>query len=303
MIRGNKISVHVQGSSPGWLPRFMEKQIYVKMINPPEENPFPGKRVIARWYIEDSETNRMVWDAEKGARDWFNIVRPEMEKRPWVWAWEHPNEPQPCHKDGIGPDGKWSILFCTRLDWFTVEAAHLMHDHGRKCGFPIRSVGLCWSVGWPDYPDVMNFAASFKAINYWGPHEYNAKTLDVVAQDGSMPWVGRYQRIREIARKNGLKTPPIFIGEFGVDLGVYTPSSNPSPITSDANRGWMAVDNDPLKYFEQIKWANDTLYYHDDDIEAVFLYTAAPYHPWESFEVTEQLADLICYFYEQPTVI
>lgn len=273
---GSKLSIQVQHVPRApWLRRFMEESgaLYYKVMDA-SDDPLPGmgKRGILRLTRPDHETNAMVAGGQWGAEMWLEWALPLLNARRWAWAVEDINEPQPMDN----PE------FRKRLNDFTVA----VNEGLRREGF--RHVGLNFGVGWPHWGDGRDFADAFEVIDFWGPHEYNAKSLGVTAPDGKRCWIGRYQETKWSLRRAGIRVPPILIGEYGIDLGVTTPDN---PIVRPEH-GWQFVNNDPAWYAGELAWADRQILMPDPDVKAAFIFTAGAGEPWKrgGFEVTEDLA-------------
>jgi hypothetical protein len=237
---------------------------YVKIIDPPAENPFPGIKVIGRTFLDDGESNNLVWQGAAGAQQWFARFIDFYRSRPYVHAWEGPNEPQPM----VDP------AFRRKLDEFTVELARLMHGAGLKL------VGLNFGVGWPDVGQGPEFRNSLAVIDYLGLHEYAAPTM----QDGGGFLTLRYRRLMAELFAAGCRIPPIFLGEVGIDGGVLNP-----PITKT---GWRTFcNNDPAVYAEQLAWYESELQ-KDSEVVGAAIFTVCSWD-WLDFRVDLPLANAI----------
>ena len=188
---GSKLSIQVQHVPKApFLRKFMEESgaIYYKVMDA-SDDPCPGKRGILRLTRPDHETNAMAWRGKAGADEFCEWAFPMFAKRRWAFAFEDINEPQPMGN----PE------FRKRLNSFTFNVNLRM----RAEGFP--HVGLNFGVGWPDWGHGRDFRESFEVIDYWGPHEYNAKRMGVTAPDGKRCWVGRYQETKWSLKKGSKK--------------------------------------------------------------------------------------------------
>lgn len=257
----SKLTVHCQGT-PGWMAEFVRRSgvQYIKMIDPPRDNPFPGVRVIGRTYMPDGESNNMIRHGHAGGEAWFNHWRSFYESRPYVWAWEGPNEPQPMSDPS----------FRTSLDGFTYRWANLMR--GRSW----RTVGMCWGVGWPDEGHAAQMGGGVQACDYLAVHEYSARQMQVGAN-----WLClRYRFTVQELKAAGYRVPPILITECGIDGGVMGQQY--------ARTGWKSYATED-EYLEQLKWYDSELM-KDPIVEAAFPFTAGPNQDWIDFEITESLA-------------
>jgi len=267
-----RLSLHFQ-TLPGWGKSFVDrcagKLQYVKLMDPPMDNPFPGHpelKIIGRTYLPDAQANEMVARGAAGAREWFNHWKTFYQQRPWVHAWEAPNEPQPMN----------SATFRAALDAFTVELANLMHS------INYLLVGHCWSVGNPEVEQTSEFKKSLAKIDFLGVHEYSAPTM----YHGDGWYTLRIKKVIQHLRAQGCRVPPVLVTECGVDGGV---------ISSDlAGKGWRYFAPDGVVaedwYMEQLKWYDTML---PEEVRAATVFNAGGYPEWHSFEVSSGLVDRI----------
>ena len=61
---------------------------YVKVMDPPEQNPFPGKIIIGRTYLRGRRIKRACCAWSSGADTWFDRFWPFYQSRPYVTWWE-----------------------------------------------------------------------------------------------------------------------------------------------------------------------------------------------------------------------
>jgi len=238
---------------------------WIKMINPPEQDPFPGVKMVGRTYMDDDASNAMIAQGAVGGIQWFNEFKDFYASRPYVHAWEFINEPQPMR----------SPAFRQALNEATLAWNELMHQHEYK------TVGMNWSVGWPDVGTAAEMGPAIEACDYLGLHEYSANAM----WDGGENWYCfRYRRTVSELRDAGFTVPPILVGECGIDGGVLNP-----PIERE---GWQRIPWDrgtpEDDYVSQIAWYFDGLK-EDGLVEAAFLFTVCSWD-WLSFDVTESLA-------------
>ncbi len=255
----SKIGLHIQ-SATQYAINF--PALYVKMIDPPETNPFPGKRVIARYYMPDGDSNALIRQGAAGADQWWTWVK--ARRRAYAWADEAPNEPQPMSDPS----------FRVKLDEFTYRLAEIYTANGLKL------VGMNWSVGWPDIGHAPEFRASLAKLaqggHYLGLHEYSAPSM----MDGGGWLTLRYRKTFAELRAQNIPIPKTFIGETGIDGGVLNP-----PMTKS---GWQVFTNED-GYLSQLKWYDGELK-KDSEIVAAFVFTCCLWD-WFTFHITEPLCD------------
>ena len=231
----SKLTLHLQGC-PDWTGEFVRRSgvKWIKWIDPPADEPdwCQGVKVIGRTYEPDSVSNERIWWGAYGARDWFVRWAEFYAARPWVHAWEGPNEPQPMYDPNFLP----------KLNEFYVELAELMHLAGRKL------VGMNWSVGWPDIGTAAVMGEGVQACDYLGLHEYSAPEMWSTKDYHCL----RYRRTVQELEDAGYTVPPILVTECGIDGGVdpvYWPQT-----------GWKQwCDGDFGRYLEQLQWYSGEL--------------------------------------------
>lgn len=267
----SKLTLHLQ-SIPGYVNDFASSGIkWIKIVDPPMDNPFPGVKVIGRMFMPDSDSNALIRRGAAGAEEWFNMWRGEFLARPYVTVWEAPNEPQPMGDAG----------FRASLDAFTSRLAVLMRGSG------LTLAGMCWAVGWPDTGHAPQFAASMNALvnngHFLALHQYSAPTM----QDDSEHLSLRHRLTITELRNAGIPVPPILITECGIDGGV---------ISSDyARKGWQEFTNEE-GYLAQLKWFDSEIK-KDAEVVAATIFTVCNFD-WFSFNVTESLANKLASYIE-----
>ncbi len=259
----SRLSIHFQGI-PGWAQeKVLASNIqWVKVIDPPEETPFPGRKIIGRTFIPDGDANALVNLGAEGARQWYARFLPVYQSRSYVYAWEGPNEPQPVS----------DYAFREKLDEFTFTLSNLMEAGG------YHLVGHNWSVGTPEPGTYADMGRSIQACWGWGLHEYSAPAM----WDGVGWYCLRYRKAFDELRKAGFQIPQfVFMTETGIDGGVL-------PNGEGKEKGWKSYAS--LDEYElQLAWYDEALCM--DGITAAFIFTAGPAGQWHDFEVTRSLAD------------
>jgi hypothetical protein len=289
----SKLSIHCQ-SLVGEIGEILAPMEYVKVMDPPEENPFPGKKVIARTF--DSDETSYVLRGNEGAIDWFNKWLPFYRRRPWVYAWEAPNEPNPM----------WDLALRRGLDGFTEELSALMAGAG------LRLVAYNLSVGWFDIGQVKEFERSLRAIlkygHFMGLHEYGAPFMNVVGhKDGQHYWTLRYRRTFSEIKALGLPVPKTFITECGIDGLVRTDDWEPNQELGWPGWKYFCISDKRTQaegedmYMSQLVWYDEELM-QDPDIVAAFIFNSGDRGGWSNFELTPRLLNRIAsYVAANPT--
>ena len=100
-----------------------------------------------------------------------------------------------------------------------------------RAGLPrMKVAGGCFSVGTPygdvtkgEFQDIEAYAAAFGQLDYWAPHEYGDPQIASGFKFKNKRIYGdkvlRYRYVVDWARQEGVKLPPIILGEFGLDYG------------------------------------------------------------------------------------
>jgi hypothetical protein len=244
---------------------------WIKIIDPPAENRWPGLRVVGRVYIPDGESNAMIERGAAGADEWFRFCQPTFARAPYIRIWEAPNEPQPVA----------DLAFCRQLSAFTIRLAELMHSAG------LQLVGGNLSEGNPGGDEAERrerfqaIARGLASCDYWSQHCY--WVLDYPHPEAGMnEWHAfRYRMNERYAAEAGIILPPLLITECGVDGGVV----------GRPKRGWRTFCRDRAHYVEQLA-AFDAELANDPSVLAATVFTAGPMG-WEDFEVDRELNAMI----------
>lgn len=241
---------------------------FVKVIDPSRDNPFPGRKIIGRTFMEDADSNTLIWTGGTGAVLWMDRWRGVYQDRPWVHAWEGPNEEHPLADPA----------FRLQASRFTERLSILMAQEGLKL------VGHNWSVGWSDKGHAPEFEASIRSLythgHYLGLHEYSAPAM-WDTDNGYLTL--RYRRTFKELRDAGIPIPKVIIGECGIDGGVYT--------VGRPKTGWKTYTN-PADYMAQLAWYDNEIC-QDEEIAAAFVFTSGPYPDWWDFDVNREMSELL----------
>ena len=226
---------------------------YVFIVNPPSENPFPGKKVVAR--IQDSAEEGLVSQGAAGAREWWvrNGSRVDSIAN-YVYSVTTCNEPNADAGATNAYMSEWINICRSRHPQLKIAAGH-------------------FSRGTPEPGTASQYAESLAKADFICFHEYWAPSMwqDLATHAGWQMW--RYKKFMENL-PIGLRAKPILITECGCD----------------APGGWKDFYPSPGPYLVDIKAYRDGL---DDRVKAVFIYEAGPWPQWERFEVDVPLAEAI----------
>jgi len=240
---------------------------FIKIVDPPASNPFPGKKIIGRIYHEEGKDNDLIRMGAAGADIYFNECISFYSSHKYVDVWEGPNEPPvrtPVQRQ--------------MLSEFTLRWISLMHNYG------YFTAALSLSVGWPDIGTAQDFAEVAERTDFLSLHEYSAPRM----QDGEDYYCLRYRNtVKELAEV-GVAPPKIFITETGIDGGV---------IPGGGRKGWKTYANGREDYFDQLLWYNEKLK-HDSYVVAATPFTSGPYPDWVDFNFDEGLVKMLATYLE-----
>lgn len=245
---------------PPWLGEIAPALKSLKLVDPPQDNPWPGVQTIIRTPDHDGMQNRFIHLGADGADAWWLTYGPFFRARAWAWAVEVGNE----------PDTSESALPAWAA--FTRRAVDLLHEHD------LRAVVGNFAVGTPQLKRADPTSRAWEIIapalegaDYLGLHEYGPQSMT-----DSYNWFAlRHRLAAEELAALGVTMPRVLITECGIDGG--------------NRQGWRAFADSEEHYLAQLGWYNGALG-EDEYVEAAYLYTAGPTWDWESFEITERIA-------------
>lgn len=265
---------HCQTSGPpharGW----------IKLLDgllPEHYDPYPEAIIIGRTYEPDEESIARIWKGAAGADEWMAKWARFYAARPYVHAWEGPNEPHPM--------SNWA--FADKMNEFYLR----LIQHFNSAGWKL--VGGNWSVGWPfldaftdPAPRAKRYGPMVQALadggHYLGLHEYSAPTMT----NGQGAYCLRYRQTLAEIKAAGYRTGDVLITETGIDGGVV----------GRPKTGWKtfipAGANGEAWYREQLAWYKHELD-KDECVKAAFVYTYAPNQEWMDFDLNPTLVDNI----------
>jgi len=262
-MKDSKFSLHFQ-RIPSWassLIATMEIE-WIKIVDPPEQNPFPGKKIIGRIYHDEGTDNELIMQGRNGAEEYFRQCVSTYTHVPYVKIWEGPNEPP------VGTREQRE-----KLSEFTLRWIELMHGEGLKVA------ALSLSVGWPEIGTAHEFADVAMSADFLSLHEYSAPRM----QDNAGWHCLRYRRtVQELADVN-VAPPKVFITEAGIDGGV---------LPGGKRKGWKTYAGGREDYFKQLLWYDGELR-KDPYVIAFTPFTSGPYPDWIDFNFDEQLVQML----------
>ena len=231
---------------------------WVKVIDPPEGgSPFPGKKVVGRiWIGGDGVEGEYVRQGADGAIAYLEHPKGDdnarlldyMLRRPYVTAWEGPNEPQPI-------DAGW---FRPLLNDFEIRRALLLKAND------LKSVVLCLNesaLKSPHEAEQLGYAA--QQGDYVGLHNYAAPAMWDIADLAGHRQFLHYRAVYQWWRNAGFDPASLLISEMGIDGGVI----------GRARTGWRTHTDGEDEYMEQLAWADDRMI-DDEYVVAGFVFTA-----------------------------
>ena len=257
----SKLNLHWQNTA-NWMHRVEFSAPYVKLMDPPENNIFPGKMTIGRVYMSDGEEGAYYTRGHAGGAAYFERCLSWYKRAPYIHAWECFNEPAVI-KTTTERDA---------LDGATVEWCHMMHACGLKCvvgNFSERN---------PPEGTISDFWRMLSTADYLGLHMYGAPSMHTESEGHAL----RYRQLEaEISEADiGAPMPPILIGECGIDLGII----------GRGRKGWQKMPGlDWGEYRDELVWYDSELA-KDPYIYGAFMFTAAPSKDWRTFGITEKQA-------------
>ena len=261
----SKIALHFQGMT-SWaasvVAQYWQFPRWVKVMNPPVPDAFPGTYVLGRAFVHTDNNNWEQACVAKGAAggvEYFEFMLPYYAaRRGIVTAWEAVNEPI-----------LQSIQQATNYRDFLDSWALKMHGVGLRCCGGSISVGNPAVMKYNANNDVLRIIApALSRCDYWSYHGYWQRPYDP-ADDW---WAHRYRLIVSDCAAMGITLPPLIISECGADIG------------GGHNDGWrVQYGGDWPKFFTDIKHYSAELD-KDTYVEAATFFTSGPNDDWDMFE-------------------
>jgi len=284
----SRFGLHFQ-RIPSWAPELIagtEAFEWIKIIDPPPENPFPSKRIIGRIYHNEGEDNKLIMQGTQGADTYFNQCLPTYNRLPYVEVWEGPNE------SPVSTQEQRAKLVEFELRWI-----QLMHDKGLFMTNRARkAAALSLSVGWPDVGTGHEFADVAIEADYIALHEYSAPSM----KDDEGWHCLRYRKFVAELAAVGVAAPQIMITEAGIDGGVLEDKGD-----EKEGDGWKSFTDETgylhqlIRYDQRItqlvdpQKANPVSTNNDPYVVCFTPFTSGPYEDWIDFDVGENLVKRI----------
>lgn len=227
---------------------------WVKLLDPPSQNPLPGKKIIGRHYIPDGQVNDMIM---RGAvNQWFDMSLPAFRLAPYVHCWELPNEPP------VATPTQRSAL----VD-FSLKAIDLMHAEG------LKTVALCFSMGNPPEHSAKEFIPVLEATDYWAMHEYKFYPVVYKSTWDSSIWYSLRHRllVAELSEAGFDNVPPLLITETGIEPG-----------------GWKKLLSREGYKHELLQY--DSELQKDSYVKCATIFTSGPEKEWRNFDFDKELS-------------
>jgi len=277
----SRFGLHCQ-RIPSWLPELIagtEAFEWIKIVNPPPENPFPGRSIIGRICPDettDGKDHALIAQGAAGAERYFNQCLPTYDRLPYVAIWEGPNEPPVETQEQR-----------TKLVEFELRWIQLMHDKGLfRTKRARKAAALSLGVGWPFIGTGHEFVDVARKADYIALHEYGAGMQD---EEG---WhCLRYRKFVAELAAAGVAPPQIMITEAGIDGGV---------IEGQGGKGWKPFTDESGYLMQLIRY--DQKVAKDDNIICFTPFTTGSVDPWKSFDVGESLVTQIARYVESVTL-
>jgi len=230
----------------------------------------PRVKLVIRRYDPDYLAQSEVYDGAAGAYRQFKRIEPWLRERPWlaspgVW-FEHHNEPSNFGALST-PERRVALA-----NYGAALTGILWQELG------IRSVAGNLGVGHPEPEHAVQVCAAPMAelLKTGGLYSFHGYGWPLVLSD----WIWytlRYLLITEELKQQGAREiPRLILGEVGIDKLIIGEIG-----------GWQVVNNDPRWYAVQLEALSRLLV---PLVRAAFVFTATPYHPWETYKFTEALA-------------
>jgi hypothetical protein len=226
---------------------------YVYIVDPPQEDHFPGKVIIGR--IRDAAEGDFTAQGAAGADRWWAKHQAKLVARPHIQWWVTCNEPQPPNKD-------WRVI-----DAYVARMCDLLHSIGKK------AVAWNFSTGTPEPSDILTFLSSAEKADAYGEHEYWVP--EHYQRGGWESWL-MYRYRHWIDRLPGpLKDKPWFITECGADALTLDSLNKKGYIG-----GWRKLYPSQGAFLEHLYRYREGL---DPQVLCAFGYTAGPWGEWETY--------------------
>lgn len=226
----------------------------------------PGIPTVSRiWIGGDAVEATYISRGVQGARDWFNLNLPILERFPGV-IWDLLNEP-----DTSSPEK------CRMISIYLVELGRLMHSRGFLCGGPSVGEGRPEGDDAARRAEMRELGPGICAMDYFTFHGYWAPPT-VPPED--LWHCLRYRMNYRYLREEGFNPPPGIGTEAGIDAGVI----------GRGRISWIGLGLTAEEYLSQIDRFNTELN-KDPDIIGMTIYGLNPFPMWEDFRINGAVED------------
>ena len=235
----------------------------VKVINPPEQNPFPACKVVARFHQTPSEQHAQTHAGVKGGQMLFNDIAPKMRARPWLRRVEAWNEP-------LGFD-LFNADWCQVFTDATLEFMRLCHREGWHVVAGNFSVGQPPLNAWQIF---RQFVEAMQPDDWLGLHEYWVESVQRGIDEW---WVCRYRMVLD---KLAPLKPKIFIGECGMD----------GLLEGSRPKGWREYLNGNDEAYMAQLCDYEREFNQDPEVVAVAPFIWGWHPPWQSYTMEPEMS-------------
>jgi hypothetical protein len=237
---------------------------WVYIVDPPEGNPFPGKKVVARLF--DLNEDQYVRAGAAGAQAWWRTHGGYVQARPWVHAWVVCNEP-------VGNDAAHHITIDEYMFEWTIQA----HARG------VKVVTGNFPTGNPEPEEMRYYAKSFDAADYWGFHEYWLPEHWLPQHAWARRDLMWRHKVLIDALPDSVRQKPVLITECGCD-GLIAETLGKRPEIAGWHQYYKGNRERYLAHLEEYVEGCESY------VQAVFVFTAGPWHDWVKYDVDAELA-------------
>jgi len=250
---------------------------WVKIVNPPEADPFPRtpKKLVRIW--TDDIDSDFIASGEAGGRDFARRMLPEWKKRPWATCYSLANEPDCNSNAGLANLCAYSIGAMKEASANGIRVVILdlpegnPHDNGT--GDPGVSAWKLQQLA-PAVKEAVTLGHYVGLHAYWRP--------GVGGPLGRWHALGRIEWDVEIWRQLGIDVSKLnlLVTEWGVDGGIAPEKSGHTPKT-----GWLTLC-DSITYFREVAEGEQRAR-QLPWLKGLFLFDWGPESEWVSFDHDE----------------
>jgi len=257
-----ELSVHLERLETPITPIIKNSKLeWVYIVNPPAENPFPGKKVVGRFVLDEEQS--LIAQGALGAARWWELNAERVAQARYLYAIVVCNEPV----------GDWPVVNEYMKAWQDIC----------KLSFPyLKTVVGNFSAGCPEPEEARFFASSIKEADYIGFHEYWVPEHWEKATIWAGWLMGRYKKFMNHLPPS-LRDKKILITETGCDGLTLETLGKPNK-----EEGWKKFYSSPQAYLVDLTKYKNLL---DLRVQAAFVFGGGPWPRWTSYEVTPELME------------